>query len=106
MTENIEKFHRSKYRRIDSKTLGPALGETWKSIFKKANTEILSDLALAVRKSFKLRFWPKRREARYFDRHSLPRSDGLLFIESVNKFGKDVTPLHVAAAYGDFRVIY
>ena len=51
-----------------------------------------------------MRFWPKRREARYFDRHSLPRSDGLLFIESVNKFGKDVTPLHVAAAYGDLKL--
>ena len=78
ITENIEKFH--------------TLGETWKSIFKKANTEILSDLALAVRKSFKLRnpFY----------------NDTLLYIESVNKFGKDATPLHVAAAYGDFRVIY
>ena len=78
ITENIEKFH--------------TLGETWKSIFKKANTEILSDLALAVRKSFKLRY--------------CDIFDSLLFIESVNKFGKDATPLHVAAAYGDFRVIY
>ena len=92
ITENIEKFH--------------TLGETWKSIFKKANTEILSDLALAVRKSFKLRFYPNSREARYYDRRSLPSIDGLMFIESVNKFGKDATPLHVVAAYGDFRVIY
>ena len=78
ITENIEKFH--------------TLGEAWKSIFKKANTEILSDLVLAVRKSFKL--------------HNPFYDDTLWFIESVNNFGKDATPLHVAAAYGDFRVIY
>ena len=78
ITENIEKFH--------------TLGETWKSIFKKANTEILSDLVIAVRKSFKL--------------HNPFHDDTLLYIESVNKFEKDATPLHVAAAYGDFRVIY
>ena len=69
----------------------PLLGETWKSIFKKANTEILSDLALAVRKSFELRKNPwKNAKLRY--------------IESVDKFGKDATPLHVTAAYGDLKL--
>ena len=77
ITENIEKFH--------------TLGETWKSIFKKANTEILSDLALAVRKSFELRKNPwKNAKLRY--------------IESVDKFGKDATPLHVTAAYGNLKL--
>ena len=69
----------------------PLLGETWKSIFKKANTEILSDLALAVRKSFELRKNPwKNAKLRY--------------IESVDKFGKDATPLHVTAAYGNLKL--
>ena len=67
------------------------LGETWKSIFKKANTEILSDLALAVRKSFKLRKNPWK-------------NSKLRYIASVDKFGKDATPLHVTAAYGNLKL--
>jgi hypothetical protein len=68
------------------------LGETWKSIFKKANTEILSDLALAVRKSFKLHKNPWKKTSK------------LCYIESVDKFGKDATPLHVTAAYGNLKL--
>ena len=67
------------------------LGETWKSIFRRANTEILSYLALAVRKSFELRKNPWK-------------NSKLRYIESVDKFGKDATPLHVTAAYGDLKL--
>ena len=72
---NITKFH--------------VIGEPWELIFRKAGIDILRKLFYAVRKVFKS-----------------CRSDGNIHLYHYNCIfsrGRSDTPLHVAAAYGDFK---
>ena len=73
---NITKFH--------------VIGEPWELIFRKAGIDILRKLFYAVRKSFK--------SCRSNKNHNY---DCIWW--SSDKFDQSVTPLHVAAAYGDFK---
>ena len=77
--ENITRFH--------------DIGETWELIFRKAGIDILRKLFYAVRKSFK--------SCRSNKRHNY---DCIWWYHwSRGEFDESVTPLHVAAAYGDYK---
>ena len=66
------------------------IGEPWKLIFWKASIDILRKLVYAVRKAFKI---------------CRSKDDDYHFycIFSGDVFDQGTTPLHAAAAYGDFK---
>ena len=73
--ENIPKCHK--------------IGEPWELIFRKAGIDILRKLVYAVRKSFKI---CRSKDYPHF-----------YCIFSGDVFDQGTTPLHAAAAYGDFK---
>ena len=79
--ENITRFH--------------VIGEPWELIFRKAGIDILRKLFYAVRKSFK--------SCRSNKNHNYDCTWWYHWSWSSEKFDQSVTPLHVAAAYGDFK---
>ena len=66
------------------------IGESWKLIFRNAGIDILRKLFYAVRKSFK--------SCRSNKKH---KNDCIWWSSDI--FNQNATPLHVAAAYGDFK---